>query len=148
MNDKLTSFTKILLDFMYYAGIIVTIFVPLIIKGYGRYNSYFADNVPELSVIFMLSGIFAVLIIHELRKLFKTVLVDDCFIRENVTSLNKMGTYSFFIAVITCCRLFLYMTPAVLVVILVFVIAGLFSKVLSRVFDKAVTYKLENDLTI
>lgn len=148
MNDKLTSFTKILLDFMYYAGIIVTIFVPLIIKGYGRYNSYFADNVPELSVIFMLSGIFAVLIIHELRKLFKTVLADDCFIRENVTSLNKMGTYSFFIAVITCCRLFLYMTPAVLVVILVFVIAGLFSKVLSRVFDKAVTYKLENDLTI
>lgn len=148
MNDKLTSFTKILLDFMYYAGIIVTIFVPLIIKGYGRYNSYFADNVPELSVIFILSGIFAVLIIHELRKLFKTVLADDCFIRENVTSLNKMGTYSFFIAVITCCRLFLYMTPAVLVVILVFVIAGLFSKVLSRVFDKAVTYKLENDLTI
>ena len=34
------------------------------------------------------------------------------------------------------------------VVILVFVIAGLFSKVLARVFDKAVTYKLENDLTI
>ena len=33
-------------------------------------------------------------------------------------------------------------------VILVFIIAGLFSKVLSSVFDKAVTYKLENDLTI
>lgn len=148
MNDKLTSFTKILLDFMYYTGIIVTIFVPLIIKGYGSYNSYFAENIPELSVIFMLSGIFAVLIIHELRKLFKSVLADDCFIRENVASLNRMGTYSFFIAVITCCRLFLYMTPAVLVVILVFVIAGLFSKVLSHVFDKAVTYKLENDLTI
>ncbi len=148
MKDKLTFFTKILLDFMYYAGIIVTIFVPLIIKGYGNFNSYFADNVPELSAIFMLSGIFAVLIIHELRKLFKSVLADDCFIRENVASLNKMGTYSFFIAVITCCRLFLYMTPAVLIVILVFVIAGLFSKVLSQVFDKAVTYKLENDLTI
>lgn len=148
MNDKLTSFTKILLDFMYYAGIIVTIFVPFIIKGYGHYNTYFAENVPELSVIFMLSGVFAVLIIHELRKIFKSVLADDCFIRENVASLNKMGTYSFFIAVITCCRLFLYLTPAVLVVILVFVIAGLFSKVLSRVFDKAVTYKLENDLTI
>jgi hypothetical protein len=28
------------------------------------------------------------------------------------------------------------------------VIAGLFSLVLSRVFDTAVTYKLENDLTI
>ena len=34
------------------------------------------------------------------------------------------------------------------VVILVFVIAGLFSKVLACVFREAVRYKLENDLTI
>ncbi|MCM1135109.1 MAG: DUF2975 domain-containing protein [Clostridium sp.] len=148
MSEKLTIFTKILLDFMYFMGIIVTVLVPFIIKGYGNYNTYFAENVPELSVIFILSGVFAVLIIRELRKLFKSVLANDCFIRENVASLNRMGTYSFFIALITCCRLFLYVTPAVLIVILVFVIAGLFSKVLSQVFDKAVTYKLENDLTI
>ncbi len=148
MNSRLTLFTKVLLDFMYYTGIIVTILVPLIIKRYGRYNSYFGDNVPQLSFIFVSSGIFAVLIIHELRRLFKSVLANDCFIRENVKSLNRMGTYSFFIALITCCRLFLYLTPAVIIVILVFVIAGLFSKVLSHVFDKAVTYKIENDLTI
>lgn len=148
MNDKLTSFTKILLDFMYYAGIVITIFVPGIISFYGKYNSYFADNVVYLSFIFILSGAFAVLIIRELRKMFQSVLMDNCFIPENVTSLQKMGTYSFCIAVITCCRLFLYLTPAVIIVILVFVIAGLFSKVLSKVFDKAVTYKLENDLTI
>lgn len=148
MNNKLTIFTKVLLDFLYYAGMIVTAFVPFIIIQYGKYNSYFGENVPQLSIIFILSGIFAVLIIHELRKMFKSVLADDCFIPENVKSLNRMGTYSFFIALITCCRLPLYITPAVIVVILVFVIAGLFSKVLSYVFDKAVTYKLENDLTI
>ena len=148
MNNKLTSFTKILLDFMYYAGIIITIFVPALIKLYGRYNSYFANNSVYLSFIFIFSGTFAVLIIRELRKMFKSVLAVDCFVPENVTSLNRMGTYSFCIAAITSCRLFLYLTPAVLIVILVFVIAGLFSKVLSGVFDKAVTYKLENDLTI
>ncbi len=148
MNDKLTSLTKILLDFMYYAGIIVTVFVPAIIRFYGNYNSYFAKNILSLSIIFMLSGLLAILILHELRKMFQSVLADNCFIRENVISLKKMGTYSFGIAVITCCRLFLYLTPAVLIVILVFIIAGLFSKVLSHVFDKAVTYKEENDLTI
>lgn len=147
-KDKLTVFTKGILDFMFYAGILTTVLVPIIIKFYGRYNTYFGENFPELSLIFILSGIFAVLIIYELRKMFQTVLADNCFIMENVASLNKMGTYSFFIAVITACRLFLYLTPAVLVVILVFVIAGLFSKVLSHVFEKAVTYKLENDLTI
>ena len=40
------------------------------------------------------------------------------------------------------------MTIAMGVVILVFVIAGLFSKVLSFVFEQAVAYKEENDLTV
>ena len=148
MKDKLTVFTKGILDFMFFAGIITTVLVPAIIKFYGKYNSYFGKNVWQLSFIFILSGIFAVLIIYELRRMFKSVLDDNCFIHENVTSLRRMGTYSFFIALITSCRLFLYMTPAVIVVILVFVIAGLFSKVLSQVFVKAVTYNEENDLTI
>lgn len=148
MKDRLTLFTKFLLDLMFYAGIIVTITLPLSIKLYGNYNSYFADNYYSLCVILFLSGIFAILIIQQLRRMFTTVINNDCFVRENVASLEKMSIYSFFIAVITACRLFIYLTPAVLIIILVFVIAGLFSKVLAGVFDKAVTYKLENDLTI
>lgn len=148
MKDKLTLFTKYLLDFMFYSGLIVILTLPFSIRFYGRYNTYFRDNYYSLLVVFFLSGIFAVLIIYELRKMFRSVLNDDCFIRENVTSLEKMSTYSFFIAVIMACRLFIYITPAVLIIILVFVIAGLFSKVLAQVFDKAVNYKLENDLTI
>ncbi|MDE6662180.1 MAG: DUF2975 domain-containing protein [Lachnospiraceae bacterium] len=148
MKDKLTLFTKYLLDFMFYSGIIVILTLPFSIRFYGKYNTYFRDNYYSLLVVFFLSGIFAVLIIYELRKMFRSVLNDDCFIMENVTSLEKMSTYSFFIAVIMACRLFIYITPAVLIIILVFVIAGLFSKVLAQVFDKAVNYKLENDLTI
>ncbi len=148
MKDKLTVFTKYLLDLMYYCGILVTFTLPFSIRFYGKYNSYFSNNFYSLLIVFFLSGIFAVFIIKQLRKMFQSVLNDDCFIRENVESLEKMSIYSFFIAVITACRLFIYITPAVMIVILVFVIAGLFSKVLAQVFDKAVTYKLENDLTI
>lgn len=148
MKDKLTLFTKFLLDFMYYSGIVVIATLPLSFRFYGKYNSYFANNYYSLCVIFLLSGVFTILIIKQLRKMFRTVINDDCFIRENVISLEKMSIYSFFIAVITACRLFIYLTPAVLIIILVFVIAGLFSKVLAGVFDKAVTYKQENDLTI
>ncbi|MCM1049923.1 MAG: DUF2975 domain-containing protein [Clostridiales bacterium] len=148
MKDKLTLFTKYLLDFMNYSGILVIVTLPLSIKLYGKFNTYFADNYYSLLVVFFLAGIFALLIVRELRKMFKSVINDDCFIRENVRSLEKMSIYSFFIAVIMACRLFIYITPSVLILILVFVIAGLFSKVLAQVFDKAVTYKLENDLTI
>ncbi len=59
-----------------------------------------------------------------------------------------MGTCSFCIMGISIIRLFIIITPATLVIILVFLIAGLFSKVLAGVFDQAVSYKLENDLTI
>lgn len=148
MKDRLTIFTKGMLDFLFFAGIITTVLVPVIIKVYGQYNRYFGENIVQLSLIFILAGTFAVLIIYELRKMFKTVLEDNCFVEENVKSLRKMGTCSFFIAAITSLRIFLYLTPAVVVVILVFIIAGLFSKVLSQVFAKAVQYKLENDLTI
>lgn len=148
MKDKLTLITKFIIDFMFYAGAGVTLTLPISIRIYGRYNSYFADNYLSLNILFFVSGLFACLIIYELRRMFRSVINDDCFIRENVTSLRRMGNYSFCIAAVTSLRLLLYITPGVLIVILVFLIAGLFSKVLSGVFDKAVTYKLENDLTI
>ena len=133
---------------MFFSGIVVTVLLYFIIKFYGRYNTYFKENTISLTILFTLSGIFAVLVIYELRKMFQTVISDDCFITENVTSLRRMGTYSFLIALITALRLIMYITPGIIVVVLVFLIAGLFSKVLSQVFDKAITYKLENDLTI
>lgn len=148
MKDKLTLFSKYLLDLLFYTGIVVTATLPLSIRFYGRYNSYFAENRIPLIFLFFFSGIFAILIIYELRRMFRSVINDDCFVRENVISLRRMGSYSFIIALITAGRLLLYITPSVIIVILVFVIAGLFSKVLSHVFDKAVTYKLENDLTV
>jgi Flp pilus assembly protein TadB len=88
------------------------------------------------------------MILGELRKMFRTVMREDCFVKDNVVSLDRMGTYSFFIALVCLVQFILYLTLPVLVLVLVFLIAGLFSKVLSFVFDKAVEYKLENDLTI
>ena len=45
-------------------------------------------------------------------------------------------------------RSIVYATIAMAVVILVFLIAGMFSKVLALVFEQAVRYKEENDLTV
>ena len=80
--------------------------------------------------------------------MFRTVLKGDCFVYDNVVSLQRMGTYSFMIAAISLVRNIMYLTNAMSVVILVFVVAGLFSKVLAFVFEDAVRYKEENDLTI
>ena len=99
-------------------------------------------------VSIMLVGGSALLILYELRKMMKTVINDDCFVQENVTSLVRMSIYAFVITGLKLLRCFVYFTPAALIVAGVFFFAGLFSKVLSLVFDRAVQYKLENDLTI
>lgn len=98
--------------------------------------------------IYFVLGVLAIAILGELRKMFRTVLKDDCFVQENVVSLQRMGTYSFMIALFSLVRMLLFVSITMLVVILVFIVAGLFSKTLAIVFDKAVKYKEENDLTI
>ena len=93
-------------------------------------------------------GVSAEKLLWELRRIFATVLREDCFVQENVVSLRKMSNWSFFIALMSVVRSIVYMTIAMAVVVLVFAIAGLFSRVLSFVFEQAVAYKEENDFTV
>lgn len=147
-KNQLTMLTKYLLDFMFYAGIAVTVTLPFSIRKIGERFPYMVDHYEESVIIYFVLGVAAIVLVRELRKIFRTVLEENCFVQENVISLQKMGNWSFFIAVMSVVRSIVYMTVAMGVVILVFVIAGLFSKVLACVFEEAVRYKLENDLTI
>lgn len=148
MNDRLTIITKRMLDIMFYIGIVILVLLPAIIYIFSKYNNYYKKYIVVMFLALFVSGIIALLIISELRKMFRTVIADDCFVAENVASLVKMGNYSFIIAMLTLARSIFYVTPASIVIIIVFVIASLFSKVLSQVFKKAVAYKKENDMTI
>ena len=147
-KETLIKWTKYLLDFMFFSGIAVTVSLPITMKWLGKFIEKIQDNYWEVVVIYFLLGIAAIAILGELRKIFKTVVNKDCFVHENVKSLNKMCKWSFFIVCMSLVRTFVYVTPAMLIVILVFIIAGLFSKVLSFVFEEAVGYKEENDFTI
>lgn len=147
-QENLIKGTKYMLDFMFWGGIAVTATLPFSLKFLGEYIPHLVENYKEAVVIYFVLGIAAVKIIWELRKMFKTVLKKNCFVQENVASLQKMGKWSFFIVLMSLVRTFVYMTIAMGVVILVFVIAGLFSFVLAFVFEEAIGYKEENDLTV
>lgn len=151
-KETICKITKLMLDVMFFGGILVTLSLPWSLKLVYNFLFIRQDMNPteyrEVVMIYFVLGILAILILGELRKMFRTVLNDDCFVKENVVSLQRMGTYSFIIAAVSLLRMILFLTVAMLVIVLVFVIAGLFSKVLAFVFDQAVTYKIENDLTI
>lgn len=140
--------TKYLLDFMFYCGILVTATLPFTVRWIGEQLPHLVRHYEETVIIYFVLGVAAEKLLWELRKIFKTVLAEDCFVKENVISLQKMGNWSFFIALMAGVRSIVYMTIAMCVVIFVFLIAGLFSKVLSFVFEQAVAYKEETDWTI
>ncbi|MDE6064727.1 MAG: DUF2975 domain-containing protein [Lachnospiraceae bacterium] len=147
-KESIIRITKYLLDFMFFAGIIVTVTLPFSAKWLINYLPDLEAHYTEYVILYFVLGVLAIAVLGELRKMFRTVLADNCFVYDNVVSLQRMGTYSFMIALISLVRTLLCMTIAMLVVILVFIIAGLFSKVLAFVFERAVNYKEENDLTI
>lgn len=147
-KEALTIWTKYLLDFMFYAGIAVTATLPFSVRKLGEWQPYLIQNYEETVIIYFVLGVSAVVLIRELRRIFRTVLDGNCFVQKNVISLRKMGNWSFLIALMSVVRSIVYLTVAMTVVIFVFIIAGLFSKVLANVFEEAIRYKEENDLTV
>lgn len=148
MNNGLVRFTKRLLDVMFYTGILLTLLIPVLFYYVGFYITAFRKFYILQCVMYMASGFLCIMIVYELRKMFITVLREDPFVDSNVISLKIMGKSAFLTAFLSLLRLPVSPTPATLVVIIVFSIAGLFSIVLCQVFEKAIQYKQENDLTI
>lgn len=143
------KFTKYLLGFMFYAGIVVILALPFILKLAGKYvSSSFETLYIPMLLIYGAAGICALVILYRLRQMIKTVINQDCFVDNNVRNLYVMGKVSFVISFLFIVKLFLFPTAATLVIILTFFVAGIFSHALGCVFYEAVRYKEENDLTI
>ena len=149
MDTRFIKITKYVLDIMYFGGFVVLITLPATIKFLGKYySSVITKNFTLMLFVFGISGILGILIIGQLRRMMRTVIEDSCFVYGNVESLHKMAMMSIGIVIMFIFKLFFVPTPATGIIILVFFIAALFSQVLADVFEKAVNYIEENDLTI
>ena len=147
-NNKLVTITKVFLDIMFYIGVLACLSLPWSMRYFGRIFTIYQAYYFPLIFVFEAAGILGVIIIWKLRQIFKTVRDQNCFVRENVENMKIMGMSSFGIVILMACRLFFVVTPSILVLILTFLLAGLFSLVLSQVFKVAIDYKEENDLTV
>lgn len=152
MNDSKTNFTarltRRLLELLFLAGALITVSVPWTLRFIAPYYPSIEKHYWFHTVLFLLSGAGSLVILFELRRMFCTVLAENCFVRENVVCLRRMAYVAFGIALLFAVRVFVVFTPASVLIVGVFFLAGLFSLTLSRVFDRAVRYKEENDLTI
>jgi hypothetical protein len=149
MHSRLNLFTYWFLIILSIVGIAVWISMPYLVPFlFGAYGETSKESVSMIVISLMAAGVPAILILLGLVRIMRTVIRDDCFVEANVRSLRRMGIYAFLITGIMLVRIVLYNTLSVMLIAVVFFTAGLFCQVLASVFERAVAYKLDDDMTI
>ena len=85
-EEKIIKFTKIILDIMYFSGMIVVVTLPFTLKLAGEYYSVaIAQNYYKMLVVFAASSIFGIFICISYRFDTPTDIIPvprDCFCRK------------------------------------------------------------------
>ena len=149
-NSFVHYLTKILIDIMFFGGILSCIALPFLTPRLLVFLGYLHPEEARwlLTIVLVAAGICAVYILYQLKAIFKTLLGGDPFVQQNVSCLRKCGAASFLIAIIFLIRLFFDLTLGSSLVVVIFALLGLFSLTLKDVFKQAVAYKEENDWTV
>lgn len=147
-NKLLHNFTKVLIEFMLFSGMLVCAAVPVLVYKAAPYYPFINSIALQLTAVLMISGTTAVYILWKLRGIFKTIIHTNPYTLENSRILQKIAVAAFIIAATFAYKCFFWFTLATVLIIIIFAILGLFCLVLADVFKQAVLYKEENDLTI
>jgi hypothetical protein len=147
---SLSSYVKILLDLIFVGGLLVFLTLPKSLGWYLHYvHAYTSTYVYRLLLVLLyITGLLALLIIYEIRKIFKTLQRKNPFMMDTVNSLKHMSIYSFLISFFYIGKIIIYNSFFTIIIVMIFMIAGLFAIVLAEVFRQAVEVKEENDFTI
>lgn len=150
LRTNFTKFVKLLLDVFFIATIAFVLILPKIIPILTDLKFI---NIPtNQNNIFMFilfcSDITICFVLYELRKIFKSIINSDPFNQGNVNSLFRMGAASFLLAIFFVFKILIINTILTYIVILILIVGGCFSFVLSELFREALRVKIENDLTI
>lgn len=149
LDEKgLSGAVKRLLDLVFFGGIAITATLPISLKWAFAFRFTYDENYFFLLGFLFFTGVLALLILHEMRRIFKMLNRRDPFNMDNVKSLKRIGIASFIIAGAYFVKIIFYISILTIIMSMLFVIIGLFSVILAEVFYQAVIVKEENDLTI
>jgi len=157
-KKSLSSMLNIILSMILFFGVILT--------GVTYYKTFSLDNIRSVDgiILFLLLTIGVICtftIIIELKRVIKTLVLENPFTLKNVKSLRRITSSCFIIA---GCYLINFLIGigkndySIIYIdtkgvhtdaeIFIFLLAGCFVGILSNVFQQAVKYKDDNDLTI
>lgn len=157
-KKSLASILAIILDIVILFGIVLTGITYYIVFSKGDINEKHAMFLIALLTI----GIIATfIVVIQLRKIVKTLVFKDPFTLDNVKSLKYIANSCFTIAGCYIINFLINLDKQSFIIIdidkkgihtdgevFIFLLAGCFIGILSKVFKQAVKYKEDNDLTI
>jgi len=147
-NSFVHYLTKVLVEIMFYCGILCSIAVPFIMPTLIYYFRYSKSlTIPYIAVL-LPSGLCSVYILWQVKAMFKTLLGGTPFVGANVSCLRKCAVASFIIAIIFLIKVIFLFTIMTAVVVIAFSLLGLFCLTLKDIFKQAIAIKEENDWTV
>ena len=147
-NSFVHHLTKVLVDIMFYGGILACAALPFAMPKLTSLFGYASIVVRPFTVILLSSGLCSLYILWQLKAMFKTLLGGNPFIGANVSCLRKCSVASMLIALIYLAKSIVWFTLMSAIIIVIFFLLGLFCLTLKDVFKQAVALKEENDWTV
>lgn len=145
----LSGYVKILLDLVFFGGLLIYITLPFCLKFYLNFFQLSKnENFYFLLGLLYVTGFFCLALVYEMIKIFKTINRKNPFQMDNSISLKKISVCSFIIAAAYIVKIFVSNSFLTIIITMIFILAGLFTIILAELFKQAVIYKEENDLTI
>ncbi|MCL2496102.1 MAG: DUF2975 domain-containing protein [Clostridiales bacterium] len=147
-NSFVHHLTKVLVDIMFYGGILCCIALPFTMHALANFFGYGDEVIIPFTIILLISGLCSLYILWQLKAMFKTLLGGDPFTGANVGCLRKCSVASFLIAIIYIVKVIFWPSLTSAIMVIIFSLLGLFCLTLKDVFKQAVAYKEENDWTV
>lgn len=148
-KENLSLFLRWVLEAVFVAGILFLIFLNHLLASYylwyfGGFNMFYKS----MAILLYIAGLDGLVIIRLLIGLFNDIHRQNPFVIKNANRLKYIAICCF-----VACAAFLihcFMYPSVFRAMVTFVIfiAALACLVVSQLFQQAVGYKSENDLTV
>ena len=147
-NSFVHYLTKVLVDVMFYGGILCCAALPFVMPRLANYFGYRETLVLPFTAILVSAGLCAVYILRQLKAMFTTLLSGNPFVAANVSCLRKCAVASFLIAIIFAAKTLFWFSVMTAAAVIIFALLGLFCLTLKDLFKQAVAYKEENDWTV
>jgi len=104
---KIGEVTKIVVDIFFCLGILCVIGVPFLCRLLRSQYDYDAENMYIMMAVLFTSGICAVYMLCNFKRMFKTLSEDNPFVKENIVRFSRLAAASAAIAVIYIVKCFL-----------------------------------------